>query len=274
MTAGAASTAATPRRPGGFAAGVRCGFRGLGTCVTTPALWPWALVPALITAAVFASLYLFSHSSATTWARDTARELLGEGWAGAASWTAAVLVAGVMIVVLYLVFAPIARVVAAPFLAVLSDRTVGRIAGAAPQVPTRAPFVRFVVVPVRDALVFLALRIVAMAVLSPVLCFPGVGALVFFLALVPLEGLDRMDVAQSSRGVPLGRRVSFAWRRFGACCGLGIVAAALLLVPVANVLLLPGLVVGAALLDAEVSEDFPRLTAAAPAPPPAPGPAP
>jgi uncharacterized protein involved in cysteine biosynthesis len=48
----------------------------------------------------------------------------------------------------------------------------------------------------------------------------------------------------------------------GACVGLGLVAAGLLLVPFANFLLLPGLAVGALLLDREASADFPPQVAA------------
>jgi CysZ protein len=254
---------AAPRRPGGFVLGVRCGLRGIARCVATPALWPWALVPAVLTFVLFVVPTWMAHGWATDWARDLAVRHLGEGWGGAASVVTGFLVFVLTLLVAYLAFAPLARVVAAPFLALLSDRTVARLAGAAPPSFGGGPFVRFVVVPVRDALVFLAVRVVVTVLLLPLLCVPVVGGVLLFLALMPLEGLDRMDVAQSSRGVPLGRRLSFIRRRFGACCGLGLVAAGLLLVPLVNVLLLPGLVVGAVLLDAEVSDDFPRAAGSA-----------
>ena len=115
--------------------------------------------------------------------------------------------------------------------------------------------------PLRDALLFLGIRAVWTVVALPLLFVPLAGPFLFFALLLPLEGLDRMDVAQSSRGVPLGRRLAFAAERFGACTGLGLVAGALVLVPVVNVLLLPGLAVGAVLLDREASPDFPKAVA-------------
>jgi CysZ protein len=236
----------------GFGLGLSCGLRGIGRCVTTPALWPWALVPAALAFALFVMPWWLAHDAVEARLRAWAEEQAGAGWGSAASWTATFVLFLAALVALYLVFAPLARVVAAPFLALLSDRTARALAGAEPPPLATHPFARFVFVPVRDALVFLAVRVVVTALLLPLHCVPF-GSLVFFALLVPLEGLDRMDVAMSSRGVPLGRRLAFLGEQTGACIGLGVVAAALILVPVANVLLLPGLAVGAVLLDRAVT---------------------
>lgn len=254
---GLGGSTARPRR-GGFALGVRCGLRGVGRCVTTPALWPWALVPAALTFALLGVPLWLLHDAV----RERVSDVVAGWWdgrlAGAASTAVGVLLFVVSLVVVYLVVAPLARVVAAPFLALLSDRTLRTVAGTEPAALPGGRLRRYVVVPLRDALVFLAIRAVATVLLLPLLCVPVVGGVLLFVALVPLEGLDRMDVAQSSRAVRLRHRLGFLRRQPGACIGLGLVSGALLLVPVANVLLLPGLVVGAVLLDAEVSPDFPR----------------
>jgi len=253
-------------RTAGFATGVRCGMRGLGRCITTPALWLWALGPALVTTVLFVLPLWWTHDALTERMRSLVGESWGEGWGTAVSTTLTVVFVVVAVLLLYLVFAPVARVVAAPFLAVLSDRTVRGIAGAEPPPFAGSRFRRWVLVPVRDALVFLVIRLFVTVLFLPLLCVPVVGPLLLFLVLAPLEGLDRIDVAQSSRAVPVNERIAFIGRNFGACFGLGVVAAGLLLVPVANVLLLPGIVVGAVLLDAEVSPDFPGREAPSPAP--------
>lgn len=247
----------------GFRAGVSCGLRGIGRCIVTPSLWPWALVPALLTVFLFGATIVSLHEGLDAWIREKVASWFGEGWAPWLAGFGSVVFALAALVVVYLVFAPVARVVAAPFLAVLSDRTMRRVVGAEPPALAGGPAVRFVLRPIGDALVFLVVRLVVTLPALLLHCIPFVGSILFFLVLVPLEGLDRMDVAQSSRGVTTNDRLAFLRRHFGACCGLGLVAAVLLIVPVVNVLMLPGLVVGAVLLDAEVSDDFPARSGAA-----------
>lgn len=246
-----------PVRPSGFLLGVRCGLRGVGRCVVTPRLWPWALVPALLTTCLFAAPFVALHAALEETIRTFVDEHLGATGSAVAAWGFTFVLAAAGLVLMYLVFAPLARVVAAPFLSVLSDRTVAGLLGRDTPVQPGGPFLRYVVRPVGDAVLFLLVRVAVMLVASPLL-FLGPASFLFFVVMVPLEGLDRMDVAQSARAVPVGRRLSFVREHFGACTGLGAVAAVLLLVPVANVMLLPGLAVGAVLLDREVSPDFPE----------------
>lgn len=252
---------APPARRAGFLVGVSCGLRGLGRCVTTPALWPWAIVPALLTACLFLLPFWGLHATFEEEIRAFADEHLGGPGGSIAAGVFAFVVAAVALVCAWLVFAPLARVVAAPFLALLSDRTVKGLIGREPPVVPGGPFVRFVLVPLRDALLFLGIRVVWTVLAFPFLFVPVAGPFLFFGLLLPLEGLDRMDVAQSSRAVPLGRRLALVVRNFGACTGLGLVAGGLVLVPFVNVLLLPGLAVGAVLLDREISTDFPEASA-------------
>ncbi len=243
--------------------GLRCGFRGLAACVTTPRLWPWAIVPTIVGIVVFVGpMYAAGGGLA-----ETIQELAAEWGFGeaATAWTTGGVVflfAAVCLIAASFVLGPVVRIVAAPFLALLSDRWVRELAGREVPAGPGGPFVRFVVVPVRDAFVFLAIRIVLTVCLAVLLCVPVVGAFLFAAALAPVEGMDRMDVALSARAVPLGERLRFAWRNLGACAGLGTVVTLLLAVPFVNLMLLPGLAVGAVLLDRELSPDFPKKAAA------------
>lgn len=239
--------------------GIRCGLRGLAACVTTPRLWPWAIVPTIVGIVVFfGPMYAAGGGLA-----ETIQELAAEWGFGeaATAWTTGSVVflfTAVCLIAAYFVLGPVVRIVAAPFLALLSDRWVREVAGRDVPVPPGGAFVRFVIVPVRDAFVFLAIRIVLTVCLAVLLCVPVVGGFLFAAALAPVEGMDRMDVALSARAVPLGERLRFAGRNLGACAGLGTVVTLLLAVPFVNLMLLPGLAVGAVLLDRELSPDFPR----------------
>jgi uncharacterized protein involved in cysteine biosynthesis len=242
--------------------GLRCGVRGLAACVSTPRLWPWAIVPAIVGVLVFfGPMYLAGDGLAETIQGLAERWGFGET---AAAWTTGGIVflfAAISLILAYFVLGPIVRIVAAPFLALLSDRWVRELAGREIAPGPGSAFVRFVIVPVRDAIVFLAIRVVLTAGLLVLLCVPVVGGFLFAAALAPVEGMDRMDVALSARAVPLGERLRFAWRNLGACAGLGTVVTLLLAVPFVNLLLLPGLAVGAVLLDRELSPDFPKAAA-------------
>ncbi len=243
----------------GVALGARAILRGVGRLVRTPWLWPYGVAPVLVALVVFGGTLAWTLEVAVPAARDAAAERLGDV-GGVAAWIVTfLLVLAAFAFAFYAAFPSIVRVVAAPFLALLSDRAYREIAGHPAPQPPGARFVRWVLRPIGEALVLLAIRLVVTALALPLLCIPVAGPILFFLVLLPLEGMDLLDLAQSARAVPLGRRLAFVRGHLGASAGLGLGAAGVLFVPGLNVLFLPALVVGAVLLDAEMCDDFAAL---------------
>lgn len=121
---------------------------------------------------------------------------------------------------------------------------------------------RWIVRPIGEALVLLAIRCAVLVAALPLLLVPVAGAVIFAAVGMWMLGVDLLDIAQSARGVLLANRLSFILRNLGACLGLGVTAGVLLLVPGLNLLLLPAVVVAGVLLDSRISPDFPKAAAA------------
>lgn len=240
----------------GFLTGFGCAFRGMGRLASSPGLWPYSLAPVAVTAVLLAGLLWLYQSHAVeplaAWARDLTG---GSAWAG---WTATIGTWLVAAVAVYFAFTAFVRVVAAPFLALLADRTVAHLTGAPAPCGPGGRLVRWIVRPVSEALLVLAIRLTITVLALPLLLVPLVGAFLFTAVTMGLLGLDLLDIAQSARGVLVKDRLRFAFGHPGACLGLGVAAGLLLLVPCVNVFLVAPAVVGAVLLDRAISPDFPR----------------
>jgi CysZ protein len=243
-----------------FVTGLACAFRGLGRLVVTPSLWAFAIAPVVVSAAVLGVTGWLVYEALADQLRSWAQEHLGGALATSVAF-GIVFWAGFAVAVFF-VFEGVVRVVAAPFLVYLADRTVAEISGAPAPAGPGGPFVRWVVRPVVEALVALGIRIATLHLALPLLFVPVAGGYIFTVFMMGLLGLDLLDIAQSARGVRLADRLRFGTRHVGACLGLGIGAGLLLLVPCVNVLLLPAVVVAGVLLDERIAPDFPRRAAA------------
>lgn len=243
-----------------FLAGLVCTVRGTAQLAVTPSLWTYAWAPVLVAAAIGVGAVEFvrwlASEQIAAWAEAAVG---GRGWTdwivGALVWAASILVA-------FAIFAPLVRVVAAPFLSLLADRTVASLIGRPSPSGPGGRAMRWVLRPVLDALALFAIRLGITIVALPLFFVPVAGPFLFGGVSMLLLGVDLIDIAQSARGVLLGARLSFVSRHMGACLGLGVGAGLLLLVPCVNVLLLPAAVVGAVLLDRRLSPDFPGAAAA------------
>jgi CysZ protein len=238
-----------------FVLGLSSIARGVGRLVSTPTLWAYAVAPVAVTLAVLVTIAILLMGPALAWAK---------GLVGESAWTSGIVAALYWIVfaaLLLFTFSALVRVVAAPFLALLADRSVEELSGApAPQAPG-GKFVRWVARPFAESVAILLIHLGVTLVALPLLLVPVVGAVVFGAVMMGLVGLDFLDVALSGRGLVLGERLVWIGRHAAACFGLGIGAGLLLLIPCVNALLLPAIVVGAVLLDASLSPDFPRRAA-------------
>jgi CysZ protein len=242
-----------------FSVGLSSAAGGVGRLVATPSLWAWSIAPVVVSSAVLGALgamsYSWLHDRIRAWAEETLGGSLATSIAfGVLFWVA-------FAAFLYVAFGGIVRVVAAPFLALLADRTVAHLIGRPSPAGPGAPLVRWVLRPVGEALVVLAIRAGVTLLALPLLFVPVAGTFIFSAVMMALLGLDLIDIAQSARGVLLPERLRFFRRHFGACFGLGVGTGLLMLVPCVNVLLLPAIVVAGVLLDSRIAPDFPRAAA-------------
>lgn len=254
-----APTTPAGRAGGGFLSGIRAALDGLAMLVTTPTLWGWGLAPLVATAWLLVGLLALYRAYAVDPVAAWARDLTGGAWG---DWAATVLVWALAAVVLFFAFATMVRVVAAPLLLVLADRTVARVSGAPAPAAPGGPVMRWVLRPLAEAGVLLAIRLAITIVALPLLFVPVAGTVLFGVVTMGLLGLDLLDIAQSARGVLLGPRLRFARSHLAACLGLGVGAGLLLLIPCVNLVLLPAVVVAGVLLDSRIAPDFPRVRTA------------
>jgi len=243
-----------------FATGLACALRGSVHLAVTPALWGWALAPVAVASAVLVGAGVLGHGALYEWVRRLSEEHLGGSAVTGIAFHVLFWVA--FATATFFIFSFVVRLIAAPFLALLAERAVPTVAGAPAPASPGPPFVRWVVRPIAEALVLLALRLAVTLLALPLLLVPVAGAVLFAIVSMALLGLDLVDIAQSSRGIVLGPRLRFAGRNAWACLGLGVGAGLLMLIPCVNVLFLPAAVVAAVLLDSRLAPDFPRAAAA------------
>ena len=243
-----------------FFSGFGSAFRGVGTLVATPRLWPYAIAPAVAAWALLVTALLFIERWGFEPLRVWATESLGDTeWAGwlvyAVGWI-------VGVVAMMFVYCTFARVIAAPFLALLADRSVAHVSGRPAPAAPGDPLMRWVLRPLAEALQLLAIKLAVTLLALPLLLIPVAGPVLFWIVASALLGLDFVDVALSARGILMAERLRFARSHAAACLGMGVAGSLFLMVPCLNLILLPGCVVGAVFFDQRVSPSFPRTVVA------------
>jgi CysZ protein len=226
--------------------------RGMRVFAGTPGVRLLGLLPAVLAAllvlvllVVVATLVDEAADALTPFADDwpeTARNLVRFGVG------VAILVAFLLLAVI--TFATLTNLIGQPFFEVVSDRVERRLGDPPPGVDT--PWWRTLPRATVESVLVFAL-VVAVNVPLFVLDFvPVLGqTLVPVLqALVSgfLLSLELLAIPLQRRGLGLGARLRFAWRHRGAVTGFGVAAFLLFLVPLANVLAMPGSIVGGTLL--------------------------
>jgi CysZ protein len=256
-----------PRGRGGPLAGAGDVLRGIGLFLATPGVRLLGVAPVLLALLVVLALlglllvYVDELAAALTpfadrWG-ESGRTLVRVG-------TGLVLLLG-SLAVLVVAFTVIAQVIGQPFYERISDRVEHRLGS--PPAGTDAPWWRTFPRASLESAVLLAISLAASA---PVLALglvpvagqtiaPAVQALVagFFLAV------ELLAIPLQRRGLHLAGRLRFVWRHRAQTLPFGVTAFLLFLVPLMNLLALPGAVVGATLLVRRLSGEPTR--------PPAPG---
>jgi CysZ protein len=254
-------------RVGGPLAGAGDVLRGIGLFLGTPGVRLLGILPVLLAGLVVLTLlgllvaYLDQLADAITpfadrWDEST-RTLVrvGAGLALLLGSTAVLVVS----------FTVIAQIIGQPFYERISDRIEHQL-GAVPA-GADAPWWRSFPRASLESALLLALTLACTAPLLllglvPVLgqtVVPVLQALVagFFLAV------ELLAIPLERRGLHLAERLRFVWRHRAQTLGFGVTAFLLFLVPLMNVLAMPGAVVGATLLVRRLSGD----PVAPPAPP-------
>lgn len=227
----------------GFFAGVRALFGGLGFVVTTPGVWPWAMVPVVAATALFGgatALAIWGGSELTAHLLDPTQTHVA--W----SWALKIVLWLVGIVIGFFIALTLAQPISGFALEAIARRQEVALGGRTwPDVP----FTRGLLSSLRVSLTALAISLPILAVLAVItLLFPPASIVTVPLKLI-VTGLaaayDFLDYPFSVRDKPVPHRVDFMRANFWAVLGFGLSAAALLLIPGMALLLLPFGVAGA-----------------------------
>jgi CysZ protein len=251
-----------PGRPrGGPVAGGSDVLRGIGLFLRTPGIRLLGIVPVLLAALLVLALlgllvvYLDELADALTpfadrWDEDT-RTLVrvGAGLALLLGSTAVLVVS----------FTVIAQIIGQPFYERISDRIEHQLGVQHGRERLDAPWWRTFPRASLESALLLAMTLACTAPLLVLGLFPVFGQTVvpvlqalvagFFLAV------ELLAIPLERRGLHLAGRLRFVWRHRAQTLGFGITAFLLFLVPLMNVLAMPGAVVGATLLVRRLSGD-------------------
>jgi CysZ protein len=255
---GVARPLPAPGRPrGGPVAGGADVLRGIGLFLGTPGVRLLGIVPVLLAGllvlAVLGVLVVYLDELTNTltpfadrW-DESSRTLIrvGTGLALLLGSTAVMVVS----------FTVIAQIIGQPFYERISDRIEHQLG--VPPAGADAPWWRTFPRASLESALLLAMTLACTAPLFVLGLFPVLGQTVvpvlqalvagFFLAV------ELLAIPLERRGLHLAGRLRFVWRHRAQTLGFGITAFLLFLVPLMNVLALPGAVVGATLLVRRLS---------------------
>jgi CysZ protein len=236
--------------------------RGLRLFLATPGVWLLGVIPALIASVlvvgVLVLLVVYLDEAAGTLTPFATQ--WSEGARTAVRATVGLALLGGYLTLVVLTFAALTNMIGQPFYERLSDRieaTLGdRPAG------VDAPWWRTLP---RATLESVGLLVVVLACTAPLFLLgllpvigqtlvPVAGALVsgFFLAI------ELLAIPLQRRGLRLRERLRFVWRHRAMTVGFGVAAFLLFLIPLANIVFMPGAIVGGTLLVRHLSGHGPR----------------
>ena len=260
------------RGRGGPLAGGTDVLRGIGMFLGTPGVRLLGILPVVLAALVVLTLlsllvvYLDELAATVTPFADTwderTRALVRVG-AGLALLLGST-------VVLVVSFTVIAQIIGQPFYERISDRIEHQL-GAAPA-GADAPWWRTFPRASLESLLLLGLTLACTAPLFVLGLFPVLGQTVVPVVQALVAGfflaVELLAIPLERRGLHLAGRLRFVWRHRAQTLGFGVTAFLLFLIPLMNVLAMPGAVVGATLLVRRLSGD--PVVSGGPAGPPGP----
>ncbi len=239
--------------PRGPIAGLVAPLKALSFLASRPRLWWLALTPFLINLGLFLLFFWFTYTRFDAWVRSLLP--VGEGW----WWQSLLYLLMIVLILLLLIlevylFAVVGRIVAAPFLEILT-RKVESIARPEAEQPPEMAFWhstwRVMLQESKRVLIYLAVMI-------PLLIFnfiPGLGnllyaALAWLVTSFFLAG-EFLDYPLERRGYSLGAKMRYTKSLGLTGIGFGASVFIMGLVPILNLALLPLAAVGGTLLFLE-----------------------
>ncbi len=242
--------------PGGSRVGVLGGAgylaRGMGLFARTPGMRLLGLLPAVLAALLVLGLLVVLATLVDEFA--TALTPFADQWSESARTLLragvgfALLVAFLLLAVV--TFATLTNLIGQPFFERLSDRVERHLGN--PPAGVDTPWWRTLPCGTVESVLVLALVVAVNLPLFVLDLLPLLGQTLVPLLQALVSGfllsLELLAIPLQRRGLHLGARLRFAWRHRGAVTGFGVAAFLLFLVPLANVLAMPGSVVGGTLL--------------------------
>lgn len=246
-------------RAGGPVAGATDVLRGIGLFLRTPGVRLLGILPVVLAALLVLVLlgllvvYLDELADALTPFADRWEEgsrtlvRVGAGLALLLGSTAVLVVS----------FTVIAQIIGQPFYERISDRIEHQL-GSVPA-GADAPWWRSFPRASLESALLLALTLACTAPLFVLGLLPVLGQTVVPVAQALVAGfflaVELLAIPLERRGLHLAGRLRFVWRHRAQTLGFGVTAFLLFLVPLMNVLVMPGAVVGATLLVRRLSGD-------------------
>jgi CysZ protein len=238
-------------------------LRGIRTFVQTPSVWPLGLIPVVLAAAIIGVLLSLLAlnldevvatltPAADGWnpaVRDATRLALGA------------LLLGAFIFVVVLGFATLTNLVGQPFFEALSDRIERGLGDTLPPGP---PWWRTLPRATVESLALLLVAACAGVVLLVLNLVPVLGQVAGALVWGYLLAVELLAIPLQRRGLHLRDRLRVLWRHRLLVTGFGVGAFLLFLVPLMNILAMPGAIVGGTLLVRHIQPSAPASAPALP----------
>lgn len=243
--------------PRGALAGLAAPFKALGFLASHPRLWWPAITPFFINLGLFIIFFWLTYTRFEGWVR--ALLPVGEGWWWQALFYLLLVVAVLLLLIVEVyLFAVVGRIVAAPFLEILTRRVESLAKPQAPQPPEMGIWQSM-----KRALAQESKRVLLyLAIMLPLLLLnliPGLGSLLYgglawLITSFFLAG-EFLDFPLERRGYSLGAKMRYTFRLGATSLFFGAAVFFLGLVPVLNLALLPLAAVGGTLLFLERPPD-------------------
>lgn len=236
-------------------------LRGVRMMISTPSLWPYVIVPILVTAGFILGALWVSWSWGGALAQDLLPMPTGTGWvawAGRGMWTVSKAVIHVALFAVLAVLGWFAGgLVASPFYDRLSDRVERIVRGQGVDEAFDARVVlQDVVTGVLHSLGSLALYLGVSCPLLLLHLVPALGEPIYVLASGTVTSFflarEVLDYSLSRRRVPFVDKFRLVWSHRAVTGGLGFGTFLLVWVPLLNFLSMPASVIGGTLLFCEL----------------------
>lgn len=229
-------------------------LRAAGFIMRHPGLWLPSLLPLLLNIALFSAMYWMIFSMLPGWLDQWLPQQ--QGWL----WAVLYYVVLVLVVILALtagvyLFSAVGRILAAPFLEILTRKTEEAATGApAPEGPGWLASIARVAWQESLKLVIYAGLLLALMLLSLIMPLVGGGpsAILAWLVTVFFLAMEFMDYPLERRGLGLREKAAAVWDTTPGWLGFGGSVFALGIVPLVNILLLPLAAVGGTLFFLEL----------------------